>query len=163
LHRKLLWTVALILAISPAASAYPFAFSDPSVAADDSGSDVFGHPWTFSIIGAVPVFGIPAVGAGFASFLGPATATDFHIRLSDVTPGVVIGDFNGFNTQFRDHSSSQSWTRVIDGDGLGVSFFAPGGGGLNPGEEFFTIVVLTGEDRTIGFEASWTADAANFG
>ena len=100
-------------------------------------------------------------------FAGPDSALDFHIRFSGLPTGVVIDPTpasgpGGFEetTRFSNVSDLELWSRVIDADGLGVSFFATGTSSLENGETFFVNVVFSGAFTTpIEFTASWTGRA----
>lgn len=151
---------ALLLAgFAPVASAYPAAFGGGGTPGT-SGLDSFGHTWRLK----VDSWGIPGLGDGTLGFGGPDSALDFHIRFSGLPTGVVIDATpatgpGGFETttRFSNFSDSELWTRVIDADGLGVSFFATGTSSLENGETFFVNVHFTGAyTAPIEFTASWT-------
>jgi len=149
----------LVASVAPIASAYPVGFVGGGDEGD-SGLDPFGHIWRIKI----DSWGIPGLGDGTLGFAGPDSATDFHIRF-DLPRGVTIdptpaGGPGGFEetTRFSNTSDSVLWDRVLDADGLGVSFFAPVGGSLENGESFFVNVVFTEAISSLEFTATWTGD-----
>ena len=74
----------------------------------------------------------------------------------DDTPAIGPGGFE-LTTRFSNLADLELWNRVIDADGLGVSFFATGTSSLENGESFFVNVVFTGAyTAPIAFTASWT-------
>jgi hypothetical protein len=135
--------------------AYPVAFGGSGT----TGADPFGHVWTTG--GAS--WGIPGLGAGTTGFAGSCCATDFHIEFFGVPRGVEIdyvtdqGGPGGYNasTRFSATTDSLLWTRVAHSP-TSVSFFAPAGTSLAPGESFFVNVTFTGPYNPVAFEASWT-------
>ena len=151
---------ALLLAgFAPAALSYPVGFAGGGTPGTD-GLDAFGHTWRIK----VDSWGIPGLGNGTLGFAGPDSALDFHIRFSGLPTSVVIDPSpasgpGGFEetTRFSNVTDGELWSRVIDADGLGVSFFATGTSSLENGETFFVNVVFSGAFTTpIEFTASWT-------
>jgi hypothetical protein len=152
--------LALTLLASTPLAAYPVAWGG----AGGAGLDPFGHGWTVGVTSTGgTAWGIPGLGLGTLPFLGPCCATDFHIEFFGVPAGVSIdyltpegGPF-GFNesTRFSATGDGVLWTRVAVSP-TAVSFFAPAGTSLAPGEDFFVNITFDGAYGPVAFEAVWT-------
>jgi hypothetical protein len=151
----------LALAFAVPASAYPVGFGGGGPA----GSDPFGHPWALDCVpSAGSSWGMPGLGCGVIGFAGPTPAEDFHIAffglgdfVIDMTPPTSWGGFES-TTRFSNVSDELLWTTVFDSP-TAVSFYAPAGTSLAPGEGFFVNVMFTGPvppTGGFGFEAVWT-------
>jgi len=154
--------VALLSALPLAA--YPVFFGG----ATPSGVDPFGHAWEFGTTGdGRASWGIPGLGAGVLGFGGPSSAKDFHIQffsadgspveIDYVTPEGGPGGYNE-STRFSNTSASLLWTRVAD-SASAVSFYAPLGAELDPGESFFVNITFLAGSAPVSFEAAWTGAA----
>jgi hypothetical protein len=153
--------LAFLLAAAPAAASaqsVPCTFSSPG---GISGNDCLGQSWQLLNDG----WGIPGIFAGNVDFLGSSGVTEFHIRfIASSSFDGLIGFGDGvssepYNTRFYSGADTEVWT--MSGSGNTVSFFAPAGHELSPGESFFVNVeFLNGLPRflnEVAFEASWGA------
>jgi hypothetical protein len=129
-------------------------------------TDPYGHVWSVQndpLNSSQDSWGIPGLGAGTLHWDGPVAIQDFHITFTDLPLGVAINSVplpvgpGGFDdsTRFSNGTDLVLWDRVINGNQ--VSFYAPAGEALDPGESFFVNVVFTGlTPGGVTFEASYT-------
>jgi hypothetical protein len=129
------------------------------------------EPWSYGCPGGTPGTGLcdPDVGWGSPGVSDATTASnelvrvhDFEITFADALldraqidkPGT---DCNGTSTGGTVFCVGDTrWTTVVNGPNS-VSFFAPPGTWLDPGQNYFVNVMLTG-DRAFGgaFRGAWT-------
>ena len=153
--------LVMVLALAPmaSASAQDCAFSGSGV----SGNDCYGQGWVLDNGG----WGIPGIFHSIIPFAGASPATEFHITFNasgsfNGLIGFGDGHGGGFNTQFDVSpfgGATTYWT--VSGSGNNISFFAPAGQALDPGENFYVnIQFLNGLPQNladVSFNASWGA------
>jgi len=146
--------LAVLLAVAPlgAASAQvvPCSFSGSGA----TGVDCLGQQWVVGNGG----WGIPGILLGTRPFLGTSPTTEFHIAfIAGGSFNGLIGFGPGFDTRMFDAPFTTPWT--VSGSGTSVSFFAPAGGSLTTGEDFFVNVeFLNGLPQNladVSFTARW--------
>jgi hypothetical protein len=177
-HRKgWIWTAALLAVLVGGVSSAN-AVTILWGGSGHSGTDPLGNPWVAlnNQGDGSGSWGIPGLYQGVLQLPGNQSFTDFHITFLDRRQGVFIDpepqpvapDGSDESTRFSALTDFVLWTRVISGAGTGVSFYAPAGTSLDPGETFFVNVAFTGalpsaavaDLPVVSFEASWTQDTA---
>jgi hypothetical protein len=152
--------LALTILLALPLAAYPVAWAGAGAA----GVDPFGHTWSVgATVNGNTAWGMPGLFESTLDFAGPCCATDFHITFLGVPAGVSIdyvtpeGGPGGTNesTRFSATDDGVLWTRVAGGP-ASVSFFAPAGTSLAPGERFFVNVTFDGVYAPVAFDAVWT-------
>ncbi len=152
--------VGILLLVGPASAGVTWGGSGAS------GTDPYGHAWSVQNDWLHPnqdSWGIPGLGQFTLDWNGPVPIHDFHITFTDLPPGVAINSVpppedpggSDDSTRFSNVDDWVLWDRVISGNQ--VSFYAPAGEALDPGDEFFVNVVFTGlTPGGVAFEASYT-------
>jgi hypothetical protein len=175
LRNTLLAATALAgLLLAGPASAVQVTFSGTAA----PGTDPLGHtyvtvPVNFYGPGTPAAWGMPGLGFGELSFnplngtgTGTSTsATGFTFTVTAGLAGQIVdlsADLSGtalFPTIFVVPVvfNDVVWTPTLSPDGLSVSFTAPAGETLDPGEQFFVNVVFNAEpDMNFAWTATWT-------
>jgi hypothetical protein len=113
-------------------------------------------PWSVQTItgpvGLLTGWGIP--GPGLATLLWPGSGieTEFTVTFTNLPAGVTI-DQDPTDTElvvFSPPNINQTWTPSFSPDGLTVTFTAPGGSSLAPGDSFFVNAIFNGQPSTDG-------------
>lgn len=96
----------------------------------------------------VSSFGVPGLGFSLVAYPGDAPLTSLELTFTDLPQGVTIApvdNSNSYATRFRDTTAGIFFDGVISPGGDSVTFTAPAGAGLDPGDLFFFNVVFTGD------------------
>ncbi|MEM7224096.1 MAG: PEP-CTERM sorting domain-containing protein [Pseudomonadota bacterium] len=119
-----------------------------------SGTDSFGHSWTFDEFNGRGTWDFPF--SGVNTWAGPDTVTEIHITF-DLPDGVTIDQ-----GEFFVGSDTGEWggDGTISPDGKTVWWVAPPGLELDPGEDFWAQVFFTGAlpQGFVPFAAESTTD-----
>jgi uncharacterized repeat protein (TIGR01451 family) len=109
-------------------------------------------------------WGIPGLFQGTATWPGLQSANFFTVTFTNLPTGVFINPLPappaGDSTQFQDSTSQTDWGGTISPDGLTVTFTAPAGLPLNPGDSFFVSAVFTGhvDPSGVSFTGEFQSD-----
>jgi uncharacterized repeat protein (TIGR01451 family) len=113
-------------------------------------------------------WGIPGLELGTTTWPAGTSANDFTVTFTNLPAGVVINPLpppdlspNTDATRFVDSTTPLVlWDRSISADGQSVTFTAPPGTPLNPGDPFFVNVVFTGhvDPSGVSFTGAFQSD-----
>jgi hypothetical protein len=116
--------------------------------------------------GAQSTWGIPGLGAGVSGWPHTGSETEFTITFDGPTPPTINPlpptSFGGFTdaTRFNDSTTGANWARLISADGHTVTFTAPPGSPLAPGDQFFVNVTFTTNPSTVTFSGAFDPQLA---
>jgi hypothetical protein len=136
-----------------------------SVVGEESGTDAFGQPWTWSTTAGVASWGVPGLGDGVVTgYDGSQPATDFYVGFNLGATGAAIDEApspsaSGFNTYTRFSVCAPTcvaWTPDYISS-TQVNFVAPVGDFLTYGEAYFVNVVFTKTNVSGAKNSSFTA------
>jgi hypothetical protein len=106
-------------------------------------------PWSVQNFPTLTGWGIPGAGIGSTSWTGSGSETEFTVTFTNLPSGVTIDPTNSF-FKFKDTTSGQVWTPSVSADGLTVTFTAPAGTSLAPGDSFFASTPFTSTPSSNG-------------
>jgi hypothetical protein len=141
--RAFLCTAAVLLASSAQATAGYIAFSGSGTSGTISTPPV-SIPWAVNGGGA-NTWSIPAKGAGVATWGASGSVSEVTITFTDLPSGITIdADVSGSGTLLNASPFDTIWTNSASADGHTITFTAPSGHPLNPGDEFLLAVHFLG-------------------
>ena len=120
------------------------------------------EPWeyvTFPSITPDVVWGSPGFGAGVTASNENASVTNFEITFASALDPAELFLSNGTGTQLFDDSTGTVWTTVFNpATPDSISFFAPAGTSLLPGQPYFVNIFLLPGSGVSGeaFSGAWT-------
>lgn len=133
-----------------------------------SGTIAPGEPWSVNLYGTNS-WGSPGKGAGTLAWTGPVgDITGLTIHFLGLPNGVAIDDILfdgrkcGVGTSLCTGSSGTSlgspWAPTISADGSTVTFDAPAGVTLGPGQAYFVNVFFSGDEgEAVDFTGGWSS------
>lgn len=138
----------------------------PFSGSGSSGTIAPGEPWLVK----TPFWGSPGPGLGVLAWTGSVgDITDLSITFSGLPDGVVIDDpgtgcIGGPSggtvlcTGTTEDALVNLWTPTISADGSTITFDAPAGVTLGPGQAYFANVFFSGDEGdTVDFAGGWSS------